>query len=228
MVRLLLIASVVAKIVMFRDAVKRGVPRLWFWLIAFMPAGEVIYFFVFVVDGAVRKAKRRRRPSGWNAERKTPVARAVGRGLEQAQAHYDDGRYAQAEGALELLLADEPSHPEALYLLAMARMQLSDPRRAVDPLRRLVDVKAGHRNYGGWLLLARAYDDAGDGDAAIAELERLVERSPRLEHHVLLAEQLLRADKSEQASDVLFGCRNRKGDAEWVERREELRQRLAI
>ncbi|MEQ9321724.1 MAG: hypothetical protein RIF41_21330, partial [Polyangiaceae bacterium] len=122
---------------------------------------------------------------------------------------------------------DEPSHPEALYLLAMTRMQLDDPRGATEPLRRLVDVKAGHRDYAGWKLLAKAHDDAGRAEDALRELERLVARSPRLEHHVLLAEQLVRMKREDDATEVLLRCRSRKGDPEWAERRDALREQLA-
>ncbi|MEZ4446999.1 MAG: tetratricopeptide repeat protein [Polyangiaceae bacterium] len=225
MLRLLLVASVILKIVMFRDAVRRGVASHWYWIIGFMPAGELVYFAVFKLD-EVGWLRPRRKRVGWGAERTAPLAPGVDRSLDHAQTLYEAGRYAQAEGALEVLLQDEPSHPEALYLLAMARMQLDHPAEAVAPLERLVAVKAGLRDYAGWKLLARAREEAGQMSKAIDELERLVERSPRLEHHVLLAELLVRAKRLEEAEAVLFRARNRKGDAEWAKRRDALRERL--
>jgi hypothetical protein len=223
MLRLVLVASLILKVVMFRDAVRRGAPSHWYWIIAFMPAGELAYFAVFKLDELRPKRKR----VGWGAERRQSVPARADRSFEQARELYDDGRYAQAEGVLEGVLKDDPSHPEALYLLAMSRMQLDHPASAIDPLERLVEVKAGHRNYAGWKLLARAHEEAGHRGEAVDQLERLVDRSPRLEHHVLLAEQLLRADRPADAEEVLFRCRNKKGDPEWLERRDQLREQLA-
>lgn len=221
--RLILLVSLVLKVVAFRKAVRRGVASHWFWIIAFMPAGELVYLAVFELDGLRGRPKM---GSGWGAERRAPVPARVDRGLDGAQRLYDEGQYGKAEGVLETLLADEPSHPEALYLLAMTRLQLEDPRGATEPLTRLVEVKAGHRNYAGWKLLAKAHDDAGNPDEALEQLRRLVDRSPRLEHHVLLAEQLVRMGRQDEASEVLLACRNRKGEREWVHRRDALREQL--
>jgi len=221
--RLFLIVSLLLKVVAFRDAVRRGVAGYWFWIIAFMPLGELAYLAVFKLD-LLRDRPRVR--GGWNAERREPIAPRVDRGLDAAQRLYDEGSYSKAEGVLETLLGDEPSHPEALYLLAMTRMQLDDPRGATEPLSRLVAVKAGHRDYAGWKLLAKAHEEAGDQAEALKQLERLVERSPRLEHHVLLAEQLVRCGREDDASEVLLRCRNRKGAPEWAERRDALRADL--
>lgn len=222
--RLVVLVSIVVKVIAFRDAVRRGVASHWFWIIAFMPAGELIYLAVFKLDVLRDRPKI---GGGWGAERRAPIPPRVDRGIDGAQRLYDEGHYQKAEGVLEMLLADEPSHPEALYLLAMTRMQLGDARAATEPLERLVEVKAGHREYAGWKLLAKAHDEAGKADEALKQLERLVDRSPRLEHHVLLAEQLVRMKREDEANEVLLRCRSRKGDREWAERRDALREQLA-
>jgi tetratricopeptide (TPR) repeat protein len=215
MVRILFVVSIALKIFMFRDAVKRGVPTFWYWLIAFMPGGEVVYFFVHPFDDW-----RLRRSLARATKRPRRVAEPrVGGGIERARAAYDEQDYPAARRGLEAMLEDEPRYKEGLYLLGMTLLQLGEHDEATRPLERLRDIRAGYRDYAGWLQLAYAHYEAGRPKAAIEELEHLVERSGRLEHQVILAEYLLKAGRTEEARTWLQRCRRKPTrDADWAAR----------
>jgi hypothetical protein len=228
MFRLLFFVSLILKIVMFRDAVRRGVPSVWYWLIAFLPAGEVVYFFVYPFDDL----RLRRKFWGWF---QTPRERHeaepnVDNTFRLAEALYEEGDFVSAESALEEVLRHSEYHKEALYLLGMARLQLEDYDGATRPLTRLRNILAGYRDYAAWLQLAYAHHEAGRPDTAIEELEHLVERSGRREHMIVLGEYLLKAGKKERAREASERCKRMplRGDApEWDARLDKLVDALA-
>ncbi|HZO13807.1 MAG TPA: tetratricopeptide repeat protein [Polyangiaceae bacterium] len=225
MYRVLFVAAIILKIFMFRDAVKRGVPTIWYWLIAFMPFGEVIYFFVFPFD----ETRFRQRFFNWfrSPRARYAVLPNVRNKFDLAQALYDEGKFEEAQFELEALLRHSESHKEALFLLGMTRLQLEDYDGATRPFQRLVDTRAGFRDYAAWVQLAYAHYEAGRPEEAIEQLERLVERSGRLQHRVILAEYLIKAERTERARAILNrALRSREKDSEWAQRAARLADSL--
>lgn len=226
MYRVLFVAAIILKIFMFRDAVKRGVPTIWFWLIAFMPFGEVIYFFVYPFDDT----RLRQRFFNWfrSPRRRYAVSPTVEHKFELAQALYDEGKFEEAQFELEALLRHTENHKEALFLLGTTRLQLEDYDGATRPFQRLVDTRAGFRDYAAWVQLAYAHYEAGRPEEAIDQLERLVERSGRLQHRVILAEYLIKAERTERARAILNrALRSRDKDSEWAQRAARLAESLS-
>ena len=227
MYRILFVVAIVLKILMFRDAVKRGVPTIWYWLIAFMPFGEVIYFFVFPFDDA----QLRRRVRNWFRSPRERYADSptVVHKFELAQTLYAEGNFEEAQAELEALLRHSENHKEALFLLGTTRLQLEDYDGATRPFQRLVDTRAGFRDYAAWVQLAYAHYEAGRTEEAIAQLEHLVERSGRLQHRVILAEYLIKAERTERARAILRrALRSRDKDSEWAQRAARLADVLGI
>ncbi len=63
--------------------------------------------------------------------------------MRQAQQHQAAGRFAQARGVLESVVASAPDLAEAHFLLAKTLLRLSEPEKAVSHLDRAVDLKPG-------------------------------------------------------------------------------------
>jgi len=91
-----------------------------------------------------------------------------------AQTYARMGRNAEAQQTLEQVLSANPKSDVDLQL-AGELLLTTDPKRAVDYLRRADSVKASPRTE---LLLARAYDRTGDGDSARKMLERAQRSAP--------------------------------------------------
>ena len=91
-----------------------------------------------------------------------------------AQTYARMGRNAEAQQTLEQVLAANPKSDQDLQL-AGELLLTTDPKRALGYLQRSEAIKASPRNE---LLLARAYDRAGDGDQAHAMLERARRSAP--------------------------------------------------
>jgi tetratricopeptide (TPR) repeat protein len=91
-----------------------------------------------------------------------------------AQTYARMGRSAEAQQALEKVLAADPKSDLDLQLAGELLLP-TDPKRALDYLRRSESVKASSRTE---LLLARAYDHTGDTDSAHNMLERSRRSAP--------------------------------------------------
>jgi tetratricopeptide (TPR) repeat protein len=91
-----------------------------------------------------------------------------------AQTYARMGRNAEAQQTLEQALAANPKSDVDLQLAGELLLP-TDPKRAVDYLRRSEAVKASPRTE---LLLARAYERTGDGESAHKMLERARRSAP--------------------------------------------------
>ena len=70
-------------------------------------------------------------------------------------------------------------------------------------LERIVESHPAYRDYDAFGELAYAYEKVGERTKAIDLLERLVRRSPKLSHVVVLAEVLTRAQYRAEAEEQL-------------------------
>lgn len=229
--RLTFVAAFVLKVLMFRDAVRRGVPSHWFWLIAFVPFGEVIYFFVYPFDDPRFRARRRRWwrslvGGGVDAARQDyRQAPSVDSKLRLALALYERGMYEEAQKQLEAILRHDEAHKDALYYLGLTRMQREDFGQAALAFERLISIRARHREHAAFYQLALCHFSAGDHPACIAALRRLDRLAPSLRSQVVLAEYLVKCGQPEDAREVMEQRRYTDGE-EWRERETALREQL--
>ncbi len=97
--------------------------------------------------------------------------------LQQAVAHHQAGRLAQAEALYELILVEQPGHFDALHLLGVVASNRGDPQRALLLLERAIQIDAGnaaaHFNRG------TALQSLGRWQEALACYERAVLIEPR-------------------------------------------------
>ena len=97
--------------------------------------------------------------------------------FQLAQRHHQAGRFADAEAAYRLMLAEAPDHAEALHLLGMIAGQTGRIDAAIDLICRAIAVNPGAAHYHSNLGLA--FREKGKLDESIAALRRAIE--PRSE-----------------------------------------------
>ncbi len=93
---------------------------------------------------------------------------ALQRSMQTALAHHQAGRLAQAEAIYHQILAEFPSHTDALNLLGVLAGQAGHADRAVELISRAIAINPDRAQYHG--NLAEAYRRLG-------QLELLLERA---------------------------------------------------
>jgi tetratricopeptide (TPR) repeat protein/SAM-dependent methyltransferase len=107
-----------------------------------------------------------------------------------------------AEAAFEALQATAPRDSDALHAIGVLGLQLGDPRRALEPLLRAIELNARQPAYR--CHLAIAYRRLGKPDLAVAELETALTLDPALAAaHSNLGNLLLERGDNE-AAEVSF------------------------
>ena len=96
--------------------------------------------------------------------------------MRQAQAHFDGGRFDEAEAVCRAVLSVNPRQIRALYLLSRIALKTDRVQLAIDSLRRAVSLEQRPDFY---VELARILANVQRRDEAIAELERAVAVDPR-------------------------------------------------
>ena len=126
-------------------------------------------------------------------------ARFDGRLITHAFEALKAGDHRGAAGAFEALQATLPRDPDALHAIGVLGLQLGDPRRALEPLLRAIELNA--RNPAYRCHLAIAYRRLGKPDLAVAELETALALDPALaEAHSNLGNLLLERGDNESAA----------------------------
>lgn len=96
--------------------------------------------------------------------------------LKDASATHMRGDLAAAEIGYQTILAQEPAHADALFLLATLHLQRSDFAKAIPLLKRLVQVNPAHRD--AWQQLAHALFERGEVAEAASCYESMLSRWP--------------------------------------------------
>jgi predicted O-linked N-acetylglucosamine transferase (SPINDLY family) len=90
--------------------------------------------------------------------------------------HHQEGHWAEAEGIYRQILAQVPSHADALHLLGALACQTGRPDRAIDLIGRAIAIDPAVAAYHG--NLGESYRRAGRREEAIASLRRAIELRP--------------------------------------------------
>lgn len=224
---------------MLVDASKRRVDQYWYWLIlALQPFGAWAYFIAYKVQdfrgGSGRIAALFQRPASLAELRhhveQTPT---VTNRLDLAERLVETGEFAEAVPLLDAVLAREPEHNRALFLLARARRGIGRPVEAIPLLRSVVARQPGWSEYAAWYLLIDCCRDAGDSAGTIAACRELARIMPSMEHTCSLAEELLTAGEGVEARKLIERAldeyqyatgQSRHRDRRWVGRAKRLLQ----
>jgi hypothetical protein len=198
------------KIWMLIDAVQRRADYYWLMIIAFIPGGSLIYFFlVRLRDPDARRISSRLREV---------VSRPVP--LEVLQARFEDSRSAVNEIALAQALGENerwqeasehfgnvlrsrPKEPDALFGYGISLLETKRPGEAVEAFTRLLEEHATYRDYAVYPELNAAYQRLDRPQQAVKVLRDLYRQSPRLRHAVWLAEALFILEEGSEANQIL-------------------------
>jgi hypothetical protein len=227
---------------MLVDANRRRVEQYWFWLILFLqPFGPWAYFIVYKA-GDLRGSSARfagmfqRPPSLDELRHRAKQSPTVASRLDLAERLVGTGGFAEAVPHLEAVLAREPEHNRAQFLLAQARRGLGKPAEAVPLLRAVVKRQPGWREYAAWYLLVECCRESDDRAGAVAACRELARMLPGLEHACLLADELLAAGEAVEAHKVVENALgeyqfapgpSRRRDRKWVGRAKKLLQQCS-
>ena len=206
MVTILSLLQIGFMIWMLVDAARTRPPVFWY-LIAFVPFGPLVYFLAFKSDAYVLWLKGlvspERPPSLADLRDELRRSPSYQNRLRLANALYDAGHFEDAARSFEIIVETRGDDPDALYGLGRCRLSLGEPAAAIEPLSRLVAKNRTYRDYAACLDLAEAYAKAGDDDDALDLLHGLVRQSPRATHRVALAQQQMAMSKIEEAQKTL-------------------------
>ena len=205
MVRVLFIIQQAFSLWMLVDAIRRGSKYYWYFIIL-MPFGEWVYFFMVKVHDPefepVRRFFRR------FAEQKVTVdllryrleqTPSYANHLALAQGLYDAKVFSEARHHFSEALRLHEGDREALWGLALTHVALGEQDDAVERLRELIERDASFRDYAAWRELAYVLAAQEATDELFELLDRLVIKSPRLEHRVLYAHYLLDGGRRDEA-----------------------------
>jgi hypothetical protein len=204
---------------MLVDAIRRGADYYWFLIIAFVPFGSLIYFFmVRMRDPDVRQASSRLKeivtgpvPLETLQARFADSPSAVNE-LALAQGLGEAGQWKEAGEHFEHVLKRRPKDPEALFGYGVSLLESDRPREAAVPLADLVDDHPAYRDYAAYPELAAAYQKLGQPEEAVELFRSLHRQSPRLRHAVWLAEALVSVGNTDEAKELLETALRRSHD----------------
>jgi hypothetical protein len=209
MVRLLFGLESLFSLWMLVDAIQRGAARYWYPII-FLPFGQVAYFFSVKIHdpefrGLVKFFRGLTQPKVTLEELQLRADESPSfvNKLALAQALFDAGSHAEAARAFEAILATDDEAKEALYGYGLCLIEQHDYERAIKALQHLIEIKPSYHEYDAWSHLAYALSSLDRDQAALALLDELVRKAPRIAHRVVYASYLATAQDYERARGQL-------------------------
>ncbi len=194
---------------MLVDAARRGASYYWYPIIL-LPFGEWAYFFMVKVHDPtfepIRRTLTRLTTKSVTVEQlrlRLRQAPSFANRLMLAQALHDQGDHTGAVEHFEMALQLDATSLDARYGLASSQLGVGSIEEGVGNFRRVIDREPSFREYAACTELAQALIERGETELALAELEQLVAKSPRLNHRVLYAHYLAHDGQREQACEQL-------------------------
>jgi len=196
----LLLLKIAFSLWMLTDAIKRGAPTWWYFLI-FFPLGAVAYFLLVKVrdfEPAARKLLTRPVTIA-DLERNLRLTASVENEVVLAQALHDAGRFSEAGAGFERALDQAPNDRQALYGYALCCAEVNRVDVAIDALEQVVDADFTFRNFEAVYALARMYWQKERYDEAMEWLRRVVRSGTLLEPRVHLGKCMIERGQHDEA-----------------------------
>lgn len=211
MSRVILLLSVVFKGWAFIDALWRRAPSHWYWIILFVPFGGLAYLLLFRLrqPGRMRQVGEqmlesiKRPPPVDVLRREYADSPSHTNRVRLAQGLFDAGQLGESRTLFELVVAVRGDDRDGLYGLGRIYIEQGEFEASLQPLRKLIELHRGYRDFAAWPYLAHALNELGRTEECQALLEELVTVAPRPPHKVLLAEYFIGAGQTSRARDLL-------------------------
>lgn len=210
MLRLLGLVALAFNAWMLFDAYKRKAETHWLWIIAAVPGGSLIYFFLVRMKARDAKALQKRVVSSLKGPTSVDELQfafdespSVANRVALAQGLFDAKRFSDALAHFEEVLAERPREPDALYGIGACNLELGNATNAIEPLRKLIDINPTYREFIGYQQLAQALERMNQLDEAVALLGKLAKSYPRLPHVVVFCDYLQKAGRGDEAMQRL-------------------------
>lgn len=219
---------------MLYDSYRRYGASFWpFLIFFFQPLGAVIYFVANARPilhglssgsgggpgffGLGLKPKIRR------AEQQMLVGETDALRAELAELYFQDKRFDEAERHFQKVLENDAESQEALYYLALCKLERQDLQGGSEYLKKLVEKNRKFRFGTAWLRYAETLDKLGRREEALAELRPLSRAFPRPLTEFAYAKMLAEAGQRDKARETLEYMLSTSGEAP-AEDRTWLRQ----
>jgi hypothetical protein len=206
MFRVLPLLALGFKLWMAIDAGRKRQPYYWFLIILALPFGDFVYFFVVKIhDYKWRKLASlfRSPPAIEQLKFRYRESPCLDNRMALAQALAAAGRHVEAIVEFDGICASRKDEPEALWGLALSRAALGELDEASATLERLLVVSPAYHDFEPWVMLAGLQHKRGLGAESLETLRKLVRKSARADHQMLLAEALIAADGRVEAAGLL-------------------------
>ncbi len=193
---------------MMVDCYQRGAASYWYMML-WIPFGPLVYFFVVKIHdfdlSPLTKWVGIGRPPSLDALRwqhqETP---SLANKLALAHALLDSGEAAaEAATLFAEVLRHEADNKRASYGLARARLANGDHADALEAFDALLARELGFADGDALRMRADLLWQGGQREEAVADLERLVQQSGRLEFRVALADRLETVGRADEATALL-------------------------
>ena len=204
---ILFILQTVFSLWLLTDAIKRGAPQYW-WFIIMVPFGEWAYFFAVKLPDMRFTVQLRRKLFT------RPMSLAqVQLAFEQTPSHenrvllaqslHDRGKHQEAADHFEIVLRENEDDKDSLYGYAMCCLRIGNREMAKRALARLVDIDITYGEYVACSDIAELLDQDDERAQAIAILRRAVKKSQRIGPRHLLARYLSESGRRDEACQIL-------------------------
>jgi hypothetical protein len=211
MSRVILLLSVVFKGWAFIDALWRRAPSHWYWIIFFVPFGGLAYLLLYRLrqPGRMRQVGEqmlesiKRPPSVELLRKEYADSPSHSNRVRLAQGLFDAGQLGEARTLFELVVSARADDRDGLYGLGRICIEQGEFEDAIEPLRKLIELHRGYRDFAAWPYLAHVLNELGRTEECQALFEELVAVAPRAPHRVLLAEYLIGAGQPSRGRDLL-------------------------
>lgn len=190
---------------MLVDCIRRRADAYWY-LIAFVPFGPIVYFLAVKVDDYDTRWFRRlfvRAPSIEALRYAVKETPSFANRVRLAEALLASGQAREALTLFEQAHKSDAKDRGTLHGIALCRRDLGDVEGAIDALTELMDIDMSFRDHGAAMDLVDILEKAKRPEEAVELLEAIGRRNTALSHRVALARVLVTLDRLDEARKIL-------------------------
>lgn len=203
MARFLLLIGLAFKIWLLFDAAKKRVESYWYFIIFFIPFGDVAYFIIVKSADYNFKSIFRRRVTLSRVRHEFESSPSRENRIRLAKCLFDENKSEEALHHFNVILEQYPQDTDALFGAGLASFELKKYEEAAEALRNLIELHPGYRDYTAWLELSKVLWQSDRKDECLKTLRELVKYNPRIDHQVLLTQCLVQLDNRDEARKLI-------------------------